>query len=725
MKNKIDKIIVAILSILLSLYPILGGGYRTYKSHLLFYISLVLMILLLLNHFIQKKKIKIHLGIVLLFFLWIIYYTHAFLNIQKTTMREFILLFMSFLFFSILFYNKMNEKNMYIWKYSILFSGILSILLSTIGILNLKWFPFPIRYTDFYISSVNRLYGTFVYPNAYGLFMLVCYFISLEFIRKNKNNIFEILGYLYLLYFAITISKIGFLLFILFYFIYLYFYKKEKLSIITPHLISLCIPTFIGVESFRKLSFTSNITLYIITILLLILLYFTLKKLCEKKLGIFIILIIIIMTMIIPIPKTLKIKNKGTLKYIVLTDFMNLKKNHTYRLEIPMKQKGIYRNSKIRITKVVTKDNVANYLPVAILDIKDGKQKIIYDLKTEEDFAYYYIELLHTSSYNTYEIDPVVLIDQKNKKQKMYPLDYYIMPYVYAFQKEQMKYDKGSALGRASIYKDCLHLTKNHILFGYGYGAFEEAFYKYHLKGQTIEEHSFLFKLLLEVGILGLLLYSLLILDLFLISLRIYKNKKNISIILLCMILFLSSCIDFTFSYSQLFLLFIVLSTYIHHMYDKQQKDRVLFIASAGGHLTELLHLKKLFSKYQSVLVTEKNHISENLNVPIEVEYLKYSSRYYLIHYILTVPFNIIKSLYLFIKYNPDVIYTTGAHTSVCMCYLGFLFGRKIIFIEVYDRVTPTLSGKLVYKIATKFIVQRKELCKYYKKAIYMEGIYE
>ena len=107
------------------------------------------------------------------------------------------------------------------------------------------------------------------------------------------------------------------------------------------------------------------------------------------------------------------------------------------------------------------------------------------------------------------------------------------------------------------------------------------------------------------------------------------------------------------------------------------------------------------------------------------IEYLLYGSRQYLFKYIFIFLSNIFKSIYLFIKYRPDVIVTTGAHTSVPMCYIGRLFRKKIIFIESYaKRTSPTLSGRLVYPIATIFIVQWLSMLKFYPKAKYFGGIY-
>lgn len=62
---------------------------------------------------------------------------------------------------------------------------------------------------------------------------------------------------------------------------------------------------------------------------------------------------------------------------------------------------------------------------------------------------------------------------------------------------------------------------------------------------------------------------------------------------------------------------------------------------------------------------------------------------------------------------------------SVPFFYLGKLFGAKLIYIEVFDRIDkPTLSGRLVYPITDKFIVQWEEQKQVYKKAINLGSIF-
>ena len=80
---------------------------------------------------------------------------------------------------------------------------------------------------------------------------------------------------------------------------------------------------------------------------------------------------------------------------------------------------------------------------------------------------------------------------------------------------------------------------------------------------------------------------------------------------------------------------------------------------------------------------------------------------------------------YKFLKTKPKVIVTTGTHTAVPMCYIAKLFGAKIIWIETFaNRNTKTLAGRLVYPIATTFVVQWEEMKKLYPKAEYWGWIY-
>lgn len=153
---------------------------------------------------------------------------------------------------------------------------------------------------------------------------------------------------------------------------------------------------------------------------------------------------------------------------------------------------------------------------------------------------------------------------------------------------------------------------------------------------------------------------------------------------------------------------------------------KVLFISSTGGHLNELLQLKDLFNKYDSYIVTEKTESNKVLKDKYNnVSYLLYGTRKNILKYFIIFTINIIKSLILYIKIKPKVIVTTGTHTAVPMCYIGKIFGSKIIWIETFaNSKTKTLSGKFVYPIANVFIVQWESMLELYPKAICGGWIY-
>lgn len=155
-------------------------------------------------------------------------------------------------------------------------------------------------------------------------------------------------------------------------------------------------------------------------------------------------------------------------------------------------------------------------------------------------------------------------------------------------------------------------------------------------------------------------------------------------------------------------------------------KCDVMLISSVGGHLTQLTQLFPLMNKYKCVLVTEKLEATASLKNKYErVEYLVYGTKLHLFSYLFKFSFNCLKSLYLYFKYHPRVIITTGTHTAVPMCYIGKLFGSKVVFIESFaKRYDGNVSGKMVYPIADVFMVQWDTMLKVYPKAICKGGLY-
>lgn len=113
-------------------------------------------------------------------------------------------------------------------------------------------------------------------------------------------------------------------------------------------------------------------------------------------------------------------------------------------------------------------------------------------------------------------------------------------------------------------------------------------------------------------------------------------------------------------------------------------KKKVLFISSTGGHLSELLQLAPIFDNYDYHIITEKDKSNENLKAKYgdRLYFLPYGTRAKLFTYIFKYLYLCIKTVYYYFKIRPKYIVTTGTHTAGPMCYLGKIFGSKIIYIE-------------------------------------------
>ena len=136
------------------------------------------------------------------------------------------------------------------------------------------------------------------------------------------------------------------------------------------------------------------------------------------------------------------------------------------------------------------------------------------------------------------------------------------------------------------------------------------------------------------------------------------------------------------------------------------KKKKVLFISSTGGHLNELLHLSPLFEKYDYHIITEKDKSNEYLKDKYKdkIDYLPYGTRSHIIRYIFIYFFLILKTIYLYIKIHPKVIVTTGTHTAGPMCYLGKLFGSKLIYIETFANINKKTATRKVSLSHSRFI---------------------
>lgn len=148
---------------------------------------------------------------------------------------------------------------------------------------------------------------------------------------------------------------------------------------------------------------------------------------------------------------------------------------------------------------------------------------------------------------------------------------------------------------------------------------------------------------------------------------------------------------------------------------------KICLVGSSGGHLTHLYMLKPIFKDKKRFWVTFNKEDSRSL-----LKGEKVYSCYYPTNRSLKALFINTKLAWNILrKEKPDLIISSGAAVAVPFFYLGKLFGAKLIYIEVFDRINkPTITGKLVYPITDKFIVEWEEMKKVYPKAVNLGSIF-
>ncbi|MFD1441072.1 PssD/Cps14F family polysaccharide biosynthesis glycosyltransferase [Lacticaseibacillus hegangensis] len=148
---------------------------------------------------------------------------------------------------------------------------------------------------------------------------------------------------------------------------------------------------------------------------------------------------------------------------------------------------------------------------------------------------------------------------------------------------------------------------------------------------------------------------------------------------------------------------------------------KVVLVGSSGGHLRHLLMTKPVWKNDQRVWVTFHK---EDAISALKGETL-YFGYYPTNRNVLNTIRNTWVAFRIILKERPDLIVSSGAAMAVPFFYVGKLFGAKLIYIEVFDRMDkPTLTGRLVYSITDEFIVQWPQMKKVYPKAKCFGGIF-
>ena len=148
---------------------------------------------------------------------------------------------------------------------------------------------------------------------------------------------------------------------------------------------------------------------------------------------------------------------------------------------------------------------------------------------------------------------------------------------------------------------------------------------------------------------------------------------------------------------------------------------KICLVGSSGGHLTHLYMLKPFWQDKERFWVTFGKDDAKSL---LKGEKM-YPCYYPTNRSLKALVINTKLAWKLLKTEKPDLIISSGAAVAVPFFWLGKLFGAKLVYIEVFDRINkPTMTGIMVYPITDKFIVEWEEMKKVYPKAINLGSIF-
>ena len=127
---------------------------------------------------------------------------------------------------------------------------------------------------------------------------------------------------------------------------------------------------------------------------------------------------------------------------------------------------------------------------------------------------------------------------------------------------------------------------------------------------------------------------------------------------------------------------------------------KICVVSSIGGHLDEVMQLYPIIAKHDHFFV-----VNAEGSLPKAIEHktirIVHSERDW------KLVINSWEAACILRARRPDVIVSCGAGPAVPFALVGKIMGIKVVFVETFAAVkSPTLTGKLMYRLADLFVYQ-------------------
>jgi len=142
---------------------------------------------------------------------------------------------------------------------------------------------------------------------------------------------------------------------------------------------------------------------------------------------------------------------------------------------------------------------------------------------------------------------------------------------------------------------------------------------------------------------------------------------------------------------------------------------KLLLVSSSGGHLTQLMALRRWWEQHDRLWVTADLPDTRSLlaeervlwsnspttrNVPNSLRNLRLANR-------------------IIASERPDVVLSTGAGIAPPFFLVAKMRKVNTVFLEVYDRIdSTTMAGRLCYPLTDRFLLQWDEQRRLYPRGV-------
>jgi beta-1,4-N-acetylglucosaminyltransferase len=141
---------------------------------------------------------------------------------------------------------------------------------------------------------------------------------------------------------------------------------------------------------------------------------------------------------------------------------------------------------------------------------------------------------------------------------------------------------------------------------------------------------------------------------------------------------------------------------------------KVCIVSSCGGHLTEVRALRAAYADLEHFYVLNDKAILPG-DMQGRTYFIAHSERDWRFFLNLWEAFRILR------RERPQAILSTGAGPAVPFAIVGrWLFGMRIVFVETITRThVPSLTGRLMYRLAHRFFYQWQPLAHWFPRGSY------